>query len=136
MNTKFLVAGLIGFVVLFFSGWLLYGMLLAETMGSYMNSACTRPMEEMNIGLIAVGNVFWGFALAFILSNWSGGVNVAKGIQSGLVIGAMIAAAYDCMMYAQSTVMTSPTGIVIDVVVTGVMYGLAGGAIGWWLSRK
>jgi hypothetical protein len=136
MNTKFLVAGLIGFVVLFLSGWLIYGIALADFMGQFMNPTCTRPMEEMNMGMIVVGNVCWGFALAFILSNWSGGMTMSKGVQTGAVVGGLIAAAYDCMIYAQSIVMTSTTGIIVDVVISAVMYGLAGAAIGWWLSRK
>jgi hypothetical protein len=136
MNTKFLVAGLVGFVVLFLSGWLIYGMLLAETMGSFMNTACTRPMEEMNIGLIAVGNVFWGFAIAFILSNWSGGATLQKGLQAGAVIGGLYSAAYGCMTFAQTTLMTSSTGIFLDVALSILMYGIAGAAIGWWLGRK
>lgn len=136
MNTKMLVGGVIAGVVLFLLGWLLYGTLLADTMAQYSNAACSKPMEEMNMGAMVVGNLFWGLAISYILSNWRDTMSIATGATAGAIVGILIAIAYDLMMYSTTTMMSSLTGVAIDVVVSGVMYAAAGAAGGWWLSRK
>lgn len=136
MNTKFLVAGVLGFVALFLLGWVVYGMLLGDTLAATMNPACTKTEAEMNLGLIALGNLFWSFALAFVLSNWSGGVTMASGAKAGAILGLLMAGAYDFMIYGSSNMMTSINGVIYDMVITTVMFGIAGAVIGWWLSRK
>ena len=136
MNTKVLVGGVIGGVVFFLLGWVIYGMLLGDTMNSYMNPACTKAEADMNLGVLALGNLFWGLAFSYILSNWSGTMSIQTGAIASAIIGVLIAAAYDLMIYSTSTVMTSMTGVFIDLIITAVMCGIVGAAIGWWLSRK
>jgi len=136
MNTKLLFGGIIGAVVLFLLGWLLYGILLADTMAQYTNPACARPMEEMNMGMMILGNLFWGLTLSYILSNWSGAVNMTSGATAGAVIGCLYALAYGFMMYSTTTMVNSITPVILDAVISAVMYGAAGAAIGWWFARK
>jgi len=136
MNTKMLVGGVIGGVVFFLLGWLLYGMLLMDTMAQYSNAACARPMEEMNMGLMVAANLFWGLAFSYILSNWSGTMSIATGATAGAIVGLLIGVAYDLMMYSTTSMMTSLTAVGIDVVVTAIMCAISGAAIAWWLARK
>lgn len=136
MSTKTLVGGVIGGIVFFLLGWLLYGILLTDTMAQYSNAACSKPMEQMNMGLMVAGNLFWGLAFSYILSNWNGTMSVATGGTVGAIVGLLIGVAYDLMMYSTTTMMNSMTGVAIDVVVSAIMCGIAGAAIGWWLARK
>lgn len=64
------------------------------------------------------------------------GANSLKGgAMAGLVIGLLFSAGYDCIMYGTTTMMDSPTGIVMDVIMSAVMSAIAGAVVGWWLSR-
>jgi len=137
MNTKFLVGALIGAVLFFLLGWLVYGILLADMMAGYMNTACTKPMEEMNMGLMVLGNVCFGVLFAYILSN--GGAKFSSfsgGAMAAAVVGLLIALGYDSMLYAQSTMMNSFNGVYMDVAAFAIISAIAGGGIGWWLGRK
>lgn len=136
MNTKFLVGALIGAIVFFFSGWLVYGIMLADTMASFTNTACARPMEEMNMGLMVAGNLGFGLLYAYILSGNAKFASLSGGAVGGAIVGLLMSFSYDNMIYAQSTMMTSYTGIIYDVVSWTVLSTLAGAAIGWWLGRK
>ncbi len=136
MNTKMLVAGLMGGVGFFLLGWLLYGILLMDTMASYSNSACMRADGDMNFPLLVVGNLIQGFLVAYIFSQWASISTFATGLQRGALIGFLLSMALNCIWYATSTVMTEFTGAFIDVAVSTVMWGLVGGIVGWWLGRK
>lgn len=136
MNTKMLVAGLLGGVGFFLLGWLLYGILLMDTMASYSNSACMRSDDDMSIPLLLVGNLIQGFLIAYIYSQWASISTFATGLQRGALIGFLLSMALNCIWYATSTVMTEFTGVIIDVAVSTVIWGLVGGIVGWWLGRK
>ena len=136
MNTKMLVAGLMGGVGFFLLGWLLYGMLLMDTMSQYSNAACMRAEEDMSFPLLVVGNLIQGFLVAYIFSQWASISTFATGLQRGALIGFLLSLAMNCIWYATSTVMTEFTGAIIDVVVVTVMWGIVGGIVGWWLGRK
>lgn len=136
MNTKMLVAGLLGGVGFFLLGWLLYGILLLDTMASYSNSACMRSDDDMSIPLLLVGNLIQGFLIAYIYSQWASISTFATGLQRGALIGFLLSMALNCIWYATSTVMTEFTGVIIDVAVSTVIWGLVGGIVGWWLGRK
>lgn len=136
MNTKMLIGALIGAIVFFFSGWLVYGILLVDTMATFTNTACSRPMEEMNMGLMVAGNLGFGLLYAYILSSSSKFASLSGGAVGGAIIGLLMSFSYDTMIYAQSTMMTSYTGVIYDMVSWTVLSVLAGAAIGWWLGRK
>lgn len=131
-----LVAGLLGGVGFFLLGWLLYGILLMDTMASYSNSACMRSDDDMSIPLLLVGNLIQGFLIAYIYSQWASISTFATGLQRGALIGFLLSMALNCIWYATSTVMTEFTGVIIDVAVSTVIWGLVGGIVGWWLGRK
>lgn len=136
MNTKMLVAGLIGGVAFFLLGWLLYGILLMDTMSSYSNAACMRAEGDYNMPLLILGNLVWGFFVAYVFSHWASISTFATGAQRGALLGFMLSLAMNCMWYAMSTCMTSFTGSIIDIVVSTVMWAIVGGIVGWWLGRK
>ena len=112
-------------------------MLLADMMAGYMNTACTRPMEEMDMSLMILGNVGLGLLFAYILS--SGGAkfaSVSGGATGAAIVGLLVSLSYDSMIYAQSTMMNSFTGVIMDVLAFTVISAIVGGGIGWWLGRK
>jgi hypothetical protein len=66
----------------------------------------------------------------------SGNVNsFGSGAQTGAVVALLAAISMDLMMFATSTLMTNPTGIVIDVIASTFIGAIAGGAIGAVIGR-
>ena len=131
-----LVAGLMGGVAFFLLGWLLYGMLLMDTLAQYSNPACMRADADMNIPLLVVGSLVLGLLVAYIFSQWASISTFATGLQRGALIGFLFTLGMNCNWYTTMTVTTEITGAIIDVVVATVMWGLVGGIVGWWLGRK
>lgn len=136
MNAKMLVAGLMGGVAFFLLGWLLYGMLLMDTLAQYSNPACMRADADMSIPLLVVGSLVLGLLVAYIFSQWASISTFATGLQRGALIGFLFTLGMNCNWYATMTVTTEITGAIIDVVVATVMWGIVGGIVGWWLGRK
>lgn len=132
MSTKAIVGGLLGGLVYFLLGWLIYGVLMKDAMGSM---PCMRTLETMSYIWILAGNLFSGLLLGYLFSKMAGANSLKGGAMAGLVIGLLFSAGYDCIMYGTTTMMDSPTGIVMDVIMSAVMSAIAGAVVGWWLSR-
>ncbi len=132
MSTKAIVGGLIGGIVYFLIGWLVYGVLMKDAMSGI---PCMRTPETMSMIWILVGNLFSGLLMGYLLSKMAGANSAKGGAMAGLVIGLLFSAGYDCLMYGTTTMMDSPTGIVMDVIMSGVMSAIVGAVVGWWLSR-
>ncbi len=133
MNSKVLIAGVLGGLTLFLIGYLVYGILLADSMEG---APCMRSQDDLNILMIGVGNLFSGFLLAYIFSRWATISTFSGGAMAGAVIGFLMSAAYDFIMYGTTTCMDGVTSILMDVGMTTVMTAIAGGVVGWWLGRK
>ncbi|MBK9107199.1 MAG: hypothetical protein IPM92_02155 [Saprospiraceae bacterium] len=137
MNTKTLIAGLLGGIAYFFLGWLLYGMLLASTFESLMGSAqgVNRSDDEMVLWALAIGNLAMGLAMAYILNNWAKVSTVQTGAINAATVALMLSLGYDLMWFSTTHLMTL-SGVLLDVVVYTAMSAIAGAIIGWWLGRS
>lgn len=135
MNSKMLIGGVLGGVVLFLLGWLIYGVIFADSMAG---AACMRTQEDIQGHMlwIAVGNVFTGFGIAYVFSKIPALSTFGGGAMVGGILGLLLAIGWDCLMYGTTTMMAEPTGIIMDVIISAVMWALASGVIAWWLGRK
>jgi hypothetical protein len=133
MTTKTLIGGLIAGVVLFLLGFLIWVVLLKDTMANC--SACMRPEAEMNMVLIILSNLVFGLFLAWVLSKWPGVNSMQSGLQAGALFMAFLVVALDLGLYATTMMYTSVSCVFIDIVINIVMGALAGAAIGWWFGR-
>lgn len=134
MNSKVLVAGVIGGIVAFLFGWLVYGILLMDFMAGQLGSATGVYKEAPDMLPLAVGNIFWGLLFAYIFGTWAGIKTFSTGAVAGAIIGFLMAAAFDLIMLGTTNIMTT-TGALVDIVVSTVMSAVVGGVVGWWLGR-
>lgn len=126
------VGGLLGGVALFLLGWLIYGIILA---GSMEGAPCMRAHGDEMILWIAIGNIFTGLLIGYAFSKMASVNSFGSGAMTGAIMGLLLAIGYDCLMYGISTLMESPTEIIMDAVLTAVMWAIAGGVVGWWMGR-
>ncbi len=136
MNKK-IIAALVGTVVHFIAGFLLYGLLLMKTMQSNAMAGAYKSTEQMGTSgfiLILISSFLFCYLLSHIFSAWANITTLAGGASAGALIGFLVFTSFDCGMYASTNIMNS-TGLIIDVIASTVLSALAGGAIGWWLGR-
>jgi uncharacterized membrane protein len=140
MNTsKFLIGGIIGGIVYFFLGWLVWGMLLTDFMQQHTTEAgkaVMRGEEGMIWWAMIVGNLLWGLTLSYVLSK-SGVATAGAGATTGAILGLFVSAAINCMLYAQLNAWDI-TSVVVDVVANTIVGGIVGGIVGWYfgMGRK
>lgn len=133
MNTKCLVASVAGAVVLFVGGYVLYELVLGGFFAANAGSATGVIKESPNFIWIAVGQLASGGVLATALG-WKGATDVAGGAQAGAKLGALIAVALGFVTLGAMNTSTLASTLV-DVVVTGVLWGAAGAVVGMMLGR-
>jgi hypothetical protein len=135
MNSqKFIVGGIVGGIVYFILGWLIFGMLLKDFMASNASSGTMRADADIVWWALIVGNLCLGFLLAYVIGK--SGASAGKGAAVGFVLGLLVSLGYDLIMYATSTVMTSLKGVAADVAATVVMSTITGAVVGYVLGMS
>lgn len=131
-----ILATLVGFVVLFLLGWLFYGFLLMDFYESNTGAASgvMRSDEDMIWWALILGNVFQAYFLVYIFGNWANIASFSAGLKAGLVIGLILGLAFNLSMYGTTNIMNM-TSALVDPIVSAVMMGVTGGAVGAMLGR-
>ena len=138
MTTKNrLLATLVGFIVLFLLGWLIYGMLLMDFYGNNSGSASgvMRADDEMIWWALILGNLFQAYLLVYIFGNWANITTFSDGLKAGAIIGLIMGLAFNFTMYGTSNIMNM-TSALVDPFVSAVMMAITGGVVGFMLGRK
>lgn len=134
LNTKTIVAGIIGGVIYWLLGWVFYGMLLMDFFEANSTIDIMRPEEEMVMWSLLLGNLVWGYFMAYVFHHWANISTWATGAKAGALIGVLVSMAFNMISFGVNNVSTMMAGVV-DVVVMGVMSAIIGAVIGWWLGR-
>ena len=137
MNTKTIVAGVIGGIAFYLLGWLFYGMLLMDFFEANSGTATgvMREPDEMVMWSLILGHLVWGYLLAYIFNHWANISTWDGGAKAGALLGVLMSMSMGMVWYGTSNIGTMLSGAA-DVVVSGVMSAIAGAIIGWWLGRK
>ncbi|MFN0274852.1 MAG: hypothetical protein ACKVPJ_03840 [Chitinophagales bacterium] len=125
-----------GGIVYFLLGWLIFGILMADSMEAGMTEsmkAVYRGQDNYIMWGFVVGNLAYGLFLAIALEKF-GTRTFMKGALAGLWIGALVAIAYDFMMYAQMTFLELDM-IFMDVIMSAIFIAIIGGVVGFMLGR-
>ena len=133
--SKLLLGGLIGGVVYFFGGWLLYGIALKNAMPMPEGlEGLIIPEEEYKISLMAISCLVYGFLLSYIL-NIASVTSASRGAIIGAVVGALTAITVG-LSYAAGYTFGSINNTFVDAGASAVLGAVTGGAIGWFFGRK
>lgn len=128
MNTKKLIIGtIVGGIVYFLLGWLLYGMLLLDYFNKHQGIIKNTMRVQPIFLYLVIGNLVMALMLTYIFvkskSNTAG-----SGFIMGGVIGFLSACGYDFVSYA-TTMITSRQAIIADVIIFTVMSAITGAII-------
>ncbi|MES2006203.1 MAG: hypothetical protein V4450_16920 [Bacteroidota bacterium] len=133
MNTqKFLVSGIIGGIVSFFAGYLIYGLLLMDFFTKNAGTATNvmRAPGDMIWWAMILGSVFMGLMLSYIFNRWANITSLGAGASAGFMISLLMTAGFDLLMYGNSNI-SNLTATVTDIVCGGVMGAITGAAVGF-----
>ena len=134
--TKILIAALIGGVVAFVLGYLVWGLLLTDFMEANAGSAggVMRGDGEMLWVPMILGHLSWGLFFALIFERWANISTFATGAKAGAVLGFLVSFTFD-MISLGSTNLSTLTGAIVDIVVMTVIAAIVGGIVAWYLGR-
>jgi hypothetical protein len=131
MNTKnFLVGGLVGGVLYFLLGWLFYGNLMSQFFMDHPGTATNvdRAEDQFVWWSLALGNLLFGFLLAYVFAK-SGVATLVSGLITGGIVGLLACAAIDFTMYGTTNI-ASKQMVAADIAVFTVMSAIVGAVIG------
>ena len=134
MNTKTLISGLAGGVVIFLTGYVLYGLLLMDYFTSNMTSYPGLMKEPMELWAMALGNIILGILLAYIL-NLGGIRSASRGASIGAFTFFLMGLGINMIMHAQLN-MYNLQACVVDAVCMAILGVISGAVIGWLLGRS
>jgi uncharacterized membrane protein len=124
---RFVIGTVVGGLVLFFVGYLIFGILTVDFFEANRGSATGVPKDPINFVALAVGQLAWGSLLTLIL-NWRSSSSIGQGASIGAIVGVLVFAGIDLTLYATSNVQNM-TAALADVVLTTVLFAVAGAAI-------
>jgi len=130
--SKLSIATLIGGVVNFLVGWLVYGILLKDAMP--LPEGISRPDDQMNMGFMIVSCLAYTALIAYLASR-IGISTTQSGAILGAIIGALISFSVGFGMAAMYTFGTVQNTLV-DTGANAVVSAITGGVIGWYLGRN
>ena len=116
MTKKFLLSGIVGTVVYYLLGWLVYGLILTD-----------KSTGEESMLFIFLGCLFFAFLLAYIYCKLGQISSFKTGFSSGIVIGILYALTWYFFVSNEFIL----RGLVEEIVIGGLMTGITGGFIAY-----
>ena len=129
---KLLTGGIVGGILYFLLGWLIYGMLLMDFMNNHPGTAGNVNKAEPDFLYLIIGNLAMGFLLAYVFVK-SSISSMAGGLVTGGVIGLLLCVGVDSVIYATTTI-ASKTAMAVDVAAFTVMSAIVGAVVGMVLG--
>jgi hypothetical protein len=125
MNVKnFLISGIVGGLVDFFLGWVLYGMLFKDI---YPQN------ENMNLMFIFLGCMTFGLFIAYIYSKWAHITNPVTGMKAGATIGIFSSLSMNFFMYSGMEV--NYQNMALDIAISTFIGAIMGAAVALTSSK-
>lgn len=134
MNTKTLLAGLVGGVIAFLLGWGLYEFVFGAMLKEHCNADIMKKEDEMMMWAMIVSNLAWGLTMAVVLS-WANSKSFMDGLTKGAIFGVVLGIAYDFGIYGMANWYNDMTGVILDIFIGTIMSAVIGGVIGWMYGR-
>jgi hypothetical protein len=134
---KILLAALVGTVVYFGIGWLVFEGLL----GKYMSANTTQIVgfkkseEESSMAMLIVSCAAYALLLAVVMGNWTQVNTFKEGAILGATVGILVATMTNSYWYATSHFFNSIVPVLVDIAAAGLTVGIMGGAIAWILGK-
>lgn len=116
MNVKnFFVAGIVGGIVNYLLGWLLWGILFKDTFPS--------DESKMNMLFIFLGCLTFGMFLSFVFTKWAGITTAMTGVKAGAIFALFLSLHSN---FFQHSMELEPN---YNMIITDILLSLVCGAV-------
>ena len=132
MSSKSLIAIAVGTVVLFVSGYLIYGLALAGFYESNVGTA-TGVQKDINFLWLILATVA-SAALLTVVLGWAGSTDVASGFKNAALVGLLMGFAIELGFYSMTN-LHNLTITLVDPFIGAIYFGIGGAVIGLMLGR-
>lgn len=127
---KLLVGTLVGGLVSWLLGFLIYGLLLMDYFQGEASAAAAdiwRDPPEML--WLVLGSLFQGCFITYIFTKWAGISTFSGGLQAGAVIGLLLGLAFNLTWHGVADLQTL-SATFVDVLLAIVTWSILGGIVG------
>ena len=131
---RLLIGTMFGGIVLFFAGYLIFGIVFADFFAQNAGTATGVAKEPFNFVALAIGQLGFAAALTLIL-HWAAVRSVGQAVAVAGVSGLLFFLGIDLTMYA-TTNTQSLTATLIDPILAAVLFAVGGAAIAAVTGRR
>jgi hypothetical protein len=130
MNTKMIVAALVGSVIAFFLGWLVFGILLGPFYENHTihYKGLMRDETQTRLYAIYLAQLCWCGLLAYVFDRWANIRSFGPGLMGGLIMGALIFTASDLMTWSMMNLMGCKM-MIVNIIANTLYMGVMGGIV-------
>ena len=138
LSTKLLIGGLLGGIMAFLCGWVIYGQFMYDFFQNSMIQVPGMLKNTMNPGIkewvsLMISQFSLGFLMAFVLGKFRE-MDAVKGLIAGAIIMLLISLYMNCSLFFQLNLFGKKM-IIADALVSLVYGGLIGLVTGWYMGR-
>ena len=116
MTKKILLSGIVGTIVYYLLGWLVYGLILPE-----------KSTGEESMLFIFLGCLFYAFLIAYVFCKLAQLTSFKTGLTAGLVMGILYAMVWYFFMNWEF----KPMALIEEIIIGGLMTAVLGGAVAY-----
>lgn len=137
MVARLLAATVIGGIVFFILGGLIFGVVLDPMVMRPNTSpdALKLMKDPPNWALLVLGNLVFALFLAYIFDRWASIRTFSTGLTAGAIIMFLVSLYFQLMFGAFMNTMTSVTPSIADVIGSTIIGAITGGVIGVVLGK-
>jgi hypothetical protein len=121
------IGTVVGGLVLFILGYLVYGVLFASFFATNVGTATGVAREPFNFVALLIGQLAFSAVLTLIFG-WGSVSNAIQGAKMGALAGLLIFLGIDLTLYATTNVQNLAASLV-DPLLAAVLFGATGAAI-------
>ena len=131
---RFALGTVVGGLVLFFLGYLIFGVVFADFFAANAGTATGVPKEPFDFVSLGIAQLAWGAALTLILG-WANVSSVGQAARTAAIAGLLLFFGFDLTMFATTNTSTL-LATVVDPILAAVLFAVAGSAIAAVTRRK
>lgn len=135
MDNRVLIGGIIGGITFFLLGFLMYGMAFRDILEANTMAGISLGEGEMRWLFLILGNLAFGFLIAYILHK-ANAIGFASGATVAGIVGFLVSLGGNLSSYGTTNYYTGMTGVFVDIIIITIMCAIVGGVIGWWYGRE
>jgi hypothetical protein len=135
MSTKrFVLATVVGGIVIFFTGGLIYGVLTASFFEANQGSATGVMRDTPDYVHLFLGQLVFGAFLTTIIGKWAGVSGAGAGLRIGAITGLLFGFAVDLTMFGVTNI-SNITATLVDPFLAMIQMGIGGAVVGAVLAK-